>query len=296
MKPPRLLKAALWRLTILGFSLVSAADTGAAAEREVVPIWPETAPGSEGKTGEERVRITDAGEHVVSNVHRPTLTVYLPRSGKVSAAIVVIPGGGHRELWMDHEGYTVAERLAERGVAAFVLKYRLAREPGSTYRVDHESLQDVRRAIRLVRARAKEWNVDPARVGVMGFSAGGELAALAASPAGDALADWPDATGKGNARPVFQALIYPGRSENIAPQADAPPAFLVCGANDRPDISEGLARVYLRFKEARVPAELHIYAHAGHGFGIRPHHRSASAGWLDRLYEWLRDSGFVDGQ
>lgn len=294
MKASRIMKVVSF--IILGFTLLSAVNLNAASDREVVPVWPETAPGSESKTGNENVRITEAGEHVVTSVHRPTLTIFLPKGGKAAAAVVVIPGGGHRELWVDHEGYNVAERLAEKGLAAFVLKYRLAREPDSTYRVDHESLQDVRRAIRLVRARAKEWNVDPARVGVMGFSAGGELAALAASHAGDELADWPDAIGQGDARPAFQALIYPGRSANIAPQADAPPAFLVCGANDRPDISEGLARVYLRFKEARVPAELHIYAHAAHGFGVRSRNRSAAAGWLDRFNEWMRDSGFVDAQ
>ncbi|HYD82411.1 MAG TPA: alpha/beta hydrolase [Opitutus sp.] len=274
--------------------------SAAALDSVVVPLWAGVAPGSEGKTGEENVRLSEGGEHIVSNIHRPSLTVYLPSGGaatKLVAGVIVIPGGGHRELWMDHEGYNIAQRLAARGIAAFVLKYRLAREEGSTYRVDRESLRDVQRALRLVRHRASEWRVDPARLGVMGFSAGGELAALAAMHVeperGETAAG--DAIDRESARPAFQALIYPGKSDAIEPGEKAPPAFLVCGAQDRPDISEGLARAYLRFKLARVPAELHIYAHAGHGFGLRATNRSALAGWLERFGEWLVDGGFVEG-
>jgi acetyl esterase/lipase len=152
------------------------------AENQVILLWPNGAPGSEGKNGDESVRVTDAGEHVVSNVHRPSITVYLPAKNKATgAAVVVAPGGGHRELWVDHEGYNVAKWLSERGVAAFVLKYRLARAEGSTYTVEGTELSDIRRALRTVRSRATEWGIDPDRIGVMGFSAGGEIAALAST-------------------------------------------------------------------------------------------------------------------
>lgn len=271
----------------------------ASVDPVVVPLWAGTAPGSEGKADAEKVQLSDGGEHIVSSVHRPTLTVFLPReagagSSKPTAGVLVIPGGGHRELWMDHEGYNVARWLADRGIAAFILKYRLAREPGSTYGVERESLQDVQRALRLVRHHAGEWGVDPARLGVIGFSAGGELAALAAMREGARDAGAADSVERESARPAFQALIYPGNTDRIVAGEKSVPAFLVCGAKDRQDISEGLAGVYLRFKRAKIPVELHIYAQAGHGFGLRASNRSASAGWPDRFREWLADSGFLD--
>jgi endo-1,4-beta-xylanase len=268
--------------------------TAVAAEPPIVALWADPAPGSEGKTAAEKMRVTDEGDHVVSSVHRPSLTVYLPNgSTSANAAVLVIPGGGHRELWMDHEGYNVAQWLADRGIAAFVLKYRLAREEGSSYRVDVESLQDVQRALRLIRSRSIEWHVDPTRLGVIGFSAGGELAALSAERGDEGRVNATEEIDRQSSRPAFQALIYPGNSKTILPEPNAPPAFLVCGANDRADISAGLAQVYLRFKAAKVPVELHIYAKAGHGFGIRATNHSASAAWPERFREWMSDSGFL---
>src|SRR5882724_11250418 len=152
----------------------------ALSQTQTVLLWPGGAPGSEKATGAEVVRLSERGDHVVSNVHAPSVTVYLPEHAQASgAAMIVIPGGAHTELCMDHEGYRVAEVLAAHGVAAFVLKYRLARAKGSPYTVERHALADVQRAIRLVRSRAAEWSVDATRVGVIGFSAGGELAVLA---------------------------------------------------------------------------------------------------------------------
>lgn len=261
-----------------------------------IPLWPNGAPGSEGKSGKEAIRITADGEHVISNVHNPSLTPYLPTGDKTKtprAAVIVIPGGGHRELWVDHEGHNLAQWLRDRGIAAFVLKYRLAREPNSTYTVDDQALADTKRAIRLVRRRAAEWNIAPTRVGVIGFSAGGELAALSGMRFDSGNKEAVDSVERENSRPDFQALIYPGSSGRIAVTKDSPPAFLVCGYKDRPDISQGLAEVYLKFKAAGVPAELHIYASAGHGFGVREKNHEAFGSWPARFQEWLSDSGFL---
>jgi dienelactone hydrolase len=242
---------------------VSAAGVPASTPREI-PLWPNGAPGSEGKPAKEDVTTSASGELRVAGIHNPTITPYLPaKEIATGLAILVIPGGGHRMLAITHEGYNVAEWFQAHGIAAFVLKHRLAREPNSTYRIEVESLSDTKRAIRLIRARAKEWNIDPARVGAMGFSAGGELVWLASSrrDAGDETA--PDPIERQSSRPDFEAMIYPGRSGDIQPAAGAPPVFLAAAYDDRQDISEGLAEAYLRFKRAGVPAELHIYGTGG---------------------------------
>jgi endo-1,4-beta-xylanase len=260
----------------------------------VVPLWSGEAPGSEGQTAPEKVKLSPDGEHIVSSIHRPSLTAYLPAAGQATGAgVVICPGGGHRELWMDHEGYNVARWLADHGIAAFILKYRLARDEGSTYQVSVHSLADAQRAIRLVRSRSAEWGVDPARLGIIGFSAGGELAALAAMRfAGPAPRDG-DAVDRLDARPSFQALIYPGSPDTILPARDSPPAFLACGYDDGAEISQGLPRVYLRFKMVNVPAELHIFTGAGHGFGLRATNQFPAGAWPDRFREWLADRGFL---
>jgi endo-1,4-beta-xylanase len=149
---------------------------------------------------------------------------------------------------------------------------------------------DTQRAIRTIRARAKEWNIDPDRIGVMGFSAGGELANLSSLNYDEGNAAATDPIDRASSKPNFQALIYPGRSEQIQPTTNTPPAFLACGFKDRPDISKGLAEVYLRFKAVNVPCELHIYSGAGHGFGYRPTQNNPANAWLTRFEEWLVDS------
>ena len=259
-------------------------------ERLEMPLWPEGAPGSEGKTGPEKVRVTDAGDHVVSSIHRPSITFFLPKKETATgAAIVIAPGGGHRELWIDHEGYAVAEWLREHGIAAFVLKYRLAREEGSTYTLDQHALWDIQRAIRIVRFNARQLGIDPARIGVMGFSAGGELAARAAMSRLDGDPGASDVIDRRSSRPAFQVLIYPGGSGALTVSDRSPPVFIAAGYNDRPDISKGMAELYLKYKDAGVPAELHLYAGAGHGFGLRATNRGASAGWPQRMVEWMTD-------
>jgi len=268
--------------------LLVLAGVSVAAQHDPILLWPNGAPGSEGKTGEEKVRVTPQGDHVISSVHRPSITPYLPsKETATGAAVVVIPGGGHVEIWSDHEGHNIAEFLSARGVASFVLKYRLAREKGSTYTIEGHSMPDVQRAIRLVRGRAQEWGIDPERVGVMGFSAGGHLAALAATNAGSPMPDAADPIDRLSAKPSFQALIYPGIPPNLDISKDTPPAFLLCGEDDRPDISQGLAELYVALKKAGVSAELHVYSGTGHGFGLRWGNSGAVAGWLQRFVEWM---------
>ena len=276
------MKPARW---LIAFALVS---TLVAAD--AIPLWKNGAPGSEGKTAPEK----EDANHNVSSVHNPTITPFLPAPDKATgAAILVIPGGGHSKLCLGHEGTGIAQWLADHGIAAFMLKHRLAREEGSTYKIDVESLADTQRAMRTIRSRAAEWKIDPARVGAMGFSAGGELVALAwmRSFAGNPAAS--DPIDQFDARPAFQVLVYPGRSGDIVPTKDAPPAFLLCGEKDRQDISEGLAEVYLRFKRAGISTEFHVYAGVGHGFGYRATNTGAVAAWPDRLVEWMDGRGFL---
>ncbi len=282
-----------FRYALIALSLLPVTILSADQPKEI-PLWTNGAPGSEGKAGPEAVRVTPQGERVLSNIHQPSLTPYLPPKEKATgAAVIVAPGGGHRELWADHEGHNIARYLSARGVAAFVLKYRLAREANSTYTVDGHALADTQRAIRLVRNHAHEWGVSPSRVGVMGFSAGGELAALASMRFDGGNKDAADAIERESSKPDFQALIYPGSSQRFVPTKDSPPAFIVCGYGDRPDISQGMAEVYLKFKQVGVPAELHIYASAGHGFGVRDNNNKAVGKWPARFEEWLGDLGFL---
>jgi endo-1,4-beta-xylanase len=231
----------------------------------------------------------------VSNVHDPSITPFLPAPDKATGtAIIIAPGGGHRVLCLGHEGDSLAEWFAEHGIAAFVLRYRLAREEGSTYSVDDHAMADTRRALRLVRARAEEWKIHPDRIGILGFSAGGELAALSAMQSDNGKPDAVDAIERVSCRPDFQVLIYPGSSSRFTVAAGMPPAFIALGAKDRDDIALGMADLYLKYKAAGVPAELHIYSNAGHGFGFRPDSKTAAGLWPQRLTEWLFDSDLLE--
>jgi endo-1,4-beta-xylanase len=259
-----------------------------------LPLWPGDAPGSEGKTEAEIVVTSPGGERSVSSIHHPSITPFLPAPEKATgAAILVIPGGGHSKLCVDHEGCNIAQWLADHGIAAFVLKHRLAREKGSTYTIEQHAMDDTRRAMRTIRSRAAEWKIDPAKLGAMGFSAGGELVAQASQKADNSDPAAKDPIDQKDARPSFQILIYPGRSDDILPEKDAPPAFLACGENDRKDIAQGLPEAYLRFKRAGASAELHVYANTGHGFGMRASNKGPAAAWPDDLAKWMLAKGFL---
>ena len=251
-------------------------------------------------------------ERLVTEVHRPSIVYYPATAGKgavgdsagkgavgdsvdkaTGAAVIIAPGGSHRELWIDHEGHAPARWLSERGIAAFVLKYRLGAAAGSPYSVETHALADILRAIRYVRSRAGEWGIDAGRVGVMGFSAGGELAALAAMRYDAPPLLTNDAIDRKSSRPDFQVLVYPSNPDQYVVTRQSPPAFICGGYQDCADITVECAKLFIRFKEKGIPAELHLYGNAGHGFGFRADNKGSLADWPQRLYDWLGDSGLL---
>jgi endo-1,4-beta-xylanase len=190
------------------------------------------------------------------------------------------------------EGTNVAEWLNSIGVAAFVLKYRLAREEGSPYKVE-DAVSDGQRAVRVVRSRAEEWNVNPAKIGFLGFSAGGEIAAVVDTQFDTGHPDSPDPVERQSSRPDYQVLIYPGvRADRIAVSKDTPPTFMLCADNDKGP-STAIPNLYLALKKAGVSAEIHIYNSGGHGFGLRknPKANVIYATWILRLQDWMVDVG-----
>jgi endo-1,4-beta-xylanase len=255
----------------------------------IVLLWPNGAPGFESRKDiAENVKRKGTQEQSVSNVNNPSLTVYLPSKDKASGAgIVICPGGGHSVLAIEHEGHNVARWLADHGIAGFILKYRLAREKGSPYKIEEHAFQDAQRALRLVRSKSNEWNVD--KPGIMGFSAGGDLVLYSSTKfdAGRSNAD--DPVERESSRPDFQIAIYPAIPKNLTLAKNNPPAFLACGNQDRASISEGLATLYINMKKAGINAELHIYASVGHGYGLREKANLRVAGWPHRLREWMID-------
>jgi acetyl esterase/lipase len=246
-----------------------------------VRLWSDAELGTT-EGGPEKWNPSTDGFHRITNIHKPSMFVFLPPKEKANgAAVVICPGGGHRYLVMDLEGSLVAERLNAMGIAAFVVKSRLSRAVGSKYTTDVHSLQDAQRAIRTIRSRAREWNVDPGRVGIMGFSAGGEIAALAATRESDS-----------EARPDFAVLVYSALPKEITlDKTTTPPMFLIVAGDDA--LAVRMADLYQKLKSAGVPSELHIYERGGHGFGMTgrtPEFRQwPVARWPDALQQWLAD-------
>jgi len=274
---------------VCGLSGLPAA-LGAADTAPVVHLWDNGAPGFESRKDAPEVPV----QYGIAGIQNPSLTIFLPPAGMATgAAVVILPGGGHRYLSIDLEGYALAKWLASKGIAGFVLKYRLAKDQTvghSPCRIDVEEIQDTTRALRLVRSRAAEWGVDPLRIGIIGFSAGGHLAAMASMHYDSGNPAAADPVDRAGSKPAFQALVYPGEPEEIAPDRDSPPAFLVAGSED--NLADGLSRAWLLFKKAGVPAELHIYSGVGHAFNFRPNPHPVGT-WGDRLYDWIRDNGYL---
>jgi acetyl esterase/lipase len=280
---------------LLAITLVSTASAQPApAAHERIPLWPNGAPGSESRRHEAEI----AKDYWVRNIHDPSLTVFLPPPGKANgAAVIVVPGGGHRLLVYTAEGEEPAAFLAGLGVTAFALKHRLAREDGSTYTIEGDARADAYRALRLVRSRAAEWRIDPSRIGIMGFSAGGEVVGLVSFGKGDGDPGAADPIERVNGRPDFSIFIYPGpRALPRDVPAGAPPAFTVAAIDD-PCCASATLGLLQMYRLAKVPIEGHVYASGGHGFnmGQRSTLQSVST-WPQRLADWLADYGWLASQ
>jgi acetyl esterase/lipase len=279
------------------------------AERgQEIKVWPNGAPGSEGITAAEVSKPSAKPENSAlpgnfTVTHYPSIYVFLPPKEKATGvAMVVAPGGGHSQLVMEKEGWDIADWLNSNGIAAFVLKYRLARAPGSKYTLPVEVYDDAARSMRLVRSHAKEYGIDPTRLGFIGFSAGGEVAGMIETRFDAGKPDSPDPVERVSSRPDFNILIYPfyrpGANKPDAPPIfpipkDAPPVFMVCADDDRSHV-EPTVKFYLELEANHIPAEMHIYASGGHGFALRPPPKPLPvATWPDRLKDWLTERGIT---
>ena len=262
------------------------------AEPEVIALWSDGAPGSEARRHEPE----QAQDWWVKNIHNPSFTVIRPAPSKATgAAVVIFAGGGHRELVFPPEGLEPAQWFADRGVTAFAVKYRLAREPGSTYSLQEHAAADARRAMRLVRFHAAELGVDPDRIGIMGWSAGGELSAMVSfgEHAGDPAA--PDPVDRVSCRPDFHLNIYPGPIGFPFGKmsAETPPTFFVCAMDDAFHLDPILA-VLPKFLALDIPVEAHLYAAGGHGFNMGNRSDLISIrNFPDRMIEWMQDGGWL---
>ncbi len=258
----------------------------------VMNLWPHGAPGVTLSAEPER-DTTTANDALVGGrtvirlgpVSVPTLTVYPGPKGKgANAAVLVFPGGGYRILASDLEGTEICEWLNRIGLAAVLVKYRVGAPGGPEQSAP--PLQDAERAIRIVRSHAAEWNIDPRRVGVLGFSAGGHLAVLLSNGTGAQLYPAVDSSDGENSRPDFTVLIYPAYLDKVEATTGAPPLFVVQAENDKPHI-DGTLGYFSRVKTAGVPAELHVYSTGGHGYGLRPSNEPVTK-WPTLAADWLR--------
>ncbi len=273
-----------------------------AAEREVLKIWPGTAPGETGEIGAEKSTKGEGAKPVtrLSNVTIPTITLFRPPADKANGcAVVICPGGGYHILAWDLEGTEVAEWLNSLGVTAVLLKYRVPRRSKDT---PHEvPLQDAQRALRLTRLNAEKWGIDPERVGILGFSAGGNLTVMAATHWDETTYEKIDSADELSCRPDFMIPIYPAYlfdkadktrlSPLVRVTKETPPAFIAI-THDDADRAAYAALLYVALQRAGIPAELHVFSRGGHGYGLRPSDMPVS-GWPQLCEKWLRVSGLL---
>jgi acetyl esterase/lipase len=292
---------------LTGFGFFVGTALFAADAPPVFPLWPGTAPGETNVIGEEK-DMTKEGEGLVAgqrvirlgNVSKPTITLYrAPKDKDTGAAVVVFPGGGYHILAWDLEGTEVCEWLNSIGVNAVLLKYRVPKRPGFERHVP--ALQDAQRAVGLVRSRAKEFGLDPARIGVLGFSAGGHLAAALSAHTAERTYPAVDAADAVSCRPDFSVLIYPAyltlkdEGDKINPltavSSNTPPAFIAMTQDDAVRVETALF-YSVALKQFGVPFELHIYPKGGHGYGLRRTENPVTA-WNDRAAEWMKSRGLL---
>ena len=269
-------------------------------------VWPAAAPGVPANPPPEADLTTSkdpliAGRPLVhlGNVSVPTLTLYKPTGPNTGAAVVVFPGGGYNILAIDLEGTEVCDWLNRAGVTCILLKYRVPNT--GPYPKSPAALQDAQRALGLVRQHAAEWGIDPKRIGVLGFSAGAHLAAALSTHYDKRLYDSLDAADQLSCRPDFAVIVYPGylalADKNFAPNpeinptADTPPSFIVQAEDDPVHVENALV-YYQQLKNATVPAELHISAQGGHGYGLRRTALPVTT-WPDAVETWLHTIGIL---
>ena len=268
-------------------------------------VWPEAAPG-ENTMEAGTIALARAGEFPpvtrVTHIRRPSIDIYL--AGKPNGcAIVVLPGGGFAKVVPDKEGSEAAPWLNELGISVFVLNYRTNEVTPKAEPAWRRPLQDAQRTLRLLRHNAGEWKIDPSKVGVLGFSAGGQVASILHTAEGHAVYDAIDDVDKHDCSPNFSLLVYPWRIqqesgellEAIKPSKQSPPAFIVHTHDDRSS-SVGSALLYVGLRKLNVPAELHVYANGGHGYGMRTVAGSQIGTWPKRATPWLRLQGFANKQ
>jgi acetyl esterase/lipase len=273
----------------------------------VLPVWPGKVPGDYGAIGEERIRRPEEAPTKdakwLTNVTKPTITVYRPPEAKNSgAAMLVCPGGGYWNLAWDLEGEEVAAWLNSAGMVGIVLKYRVPRRPGQPEELPAPGpLLDAQRAMSLVRSHASEWGIDPNRIGIAGFSAGGHLAVATATSFDKRAYEPVDEVDKASCRPDFAVAVYSGYF--VAPETGAlapyiriprktPPVFLVHASDDPVSHVENSIVMYQALRRVGIPTELHVYASGGHGFGVRKSDKPCST-WTDRCLAWLQSQGVL---
>jgi acetyl esterase/lipase len=294
------------------FVAVFAGATVLAADPLIIDVWPGATPGDAGIKGQETSRIHPSPlvgpTKLITNVTRPTLTVYRPPKDKnTGTAMVICPGGGYWDLYWELEGEEVAAWLNSLGMTGIILKYRVPRRAGDVRGEPAPGpLLDAQRAVSLVRSRAKEWGINPQRIGMVGFSAGGHLALATATSFDKRMYEPIDAVDKVSSRPDFAVLCYSGYlkakdRDEISPgihiAADTPPIFLAHANDDSEKVggsnAEHSAFMYIALKRANVPVELHIFANGNHDFGVRQNEKLASA-WTGLCVNWLRTYGFYE--
>ena len=279
-----------------------------------VPIWPREAPGAQRDAGleEDAVTVTSgAGEMklvagkpwiAVRNVSRPTMTVYSPEGNNTGTAVVVFPGGGYNILAIDLEGTEVCDWLTSKGITCVLLKYRVPGVKVGPYRNCSTALEDAQRTVGLVRFHAAEWHIDPHRIGVLGFSAGGHMAAAMSTQFEQRLYPAVDAADQESCRPDFALALYPGHlavpetdfalNPDIQVSNHTPATFLLQAEDDPVDPVENSLVYYAALRKAGVPAEMHLYAKGGHAFGLR-RTESPITEWPQLAEAWLGSIGMI---
>lgn len=280
-----------------------------------VPIWPRTVPDAQPVPGPEYMTVKD--DHLVAgtpwvavvNVSQPTMTVYSPKGKNTGVAVVVFPGGGYQCLAIDLEGTEICDWLTSRGITAVLLKYRVPIKRVGRYGESPQALEDAQRTVGLVRFHAAEWRIDPHKIGVIGFSAGGHMVTAISTHYDKRLYPAVDAADKESCRPDFAIALYPGHlwweddedpkdddnlqlNPNVPVTRKTPPTFILQATDDPVDNVNNSLVYYIALKKAKIPVEMHLYAQGGHAYGLRPT-KFPITEWPQLVEKWLRTIGMI---